>query len=417
MTRSGSRSRAPRRQVLAGVLAGIAAGHTGRSALPGGRAGTLLFTSAGRTCVIGADGTGFRVLQFDVPGQVTWQPAGFLADGRMLLLSMEPRRDGPGRPFDEYYHQTPTHLWAYDPTDGDLTELATRDRRAPFSTPQLVLPNDRLLVQVIRERPGQILSMRLDGSDARPFTTPAEGLPYGMALSPDGTRVAYHIAGPQGYQIWTSDLEGGDRIRIAADPARLCFGPAWSPDSQWLTYEACLSSTDPGHDWSDVCVSRADGSAARDLTSGQAMWFGATYGRPGARGGGSNVPAWSADGGILFPRRQPGAKVPWEYQAQRPDTDHFNRDYKPEAARGGTAICRVAPVTGRTALLTPDAEGVWDFRATPAPDGGSIAFCRAPTGGLPALWIASADGSDPRELSRGIDDAGVDHPRWWPREG
>jgi len=62
----------------------------------------LFFTSAGRTCLIHADGTGLRTLELDVPNQATWQPAGFFPDGRVLLMSMEPRRDGPGRPFEEY---------------------------------------------------------------------------------------------------------------------------------------------------------------------------------------------------------------------------------------------------------------------------------------------------------------------------
>jgi TolB protein len=62
----------------------------------------LFFTSRGKTCLIHADGTGLRTLELDAPNQVTWQPAGFLEDGRVLLLSMEPRLDGPGRPFEEY---------------------------------------------------------------------------------------------------------------------------------------------------------------------------------------------------------------------------------------------------------------------------------------------------------------------------
>lgn len=45
-------------------------------------------------------------------------PAGpALPGGRVVLLSMEPRRDGPGRPFDDYYTQTPTET-ARSPTAG-----------------------------------------------------------------------------------------------------------------------------------------------------------------------------------------------------------------------------------------------------------------------------------------------------------
>jgi TolB protein len=372
----------------------------------------LLFTSAGKTCLVQSDGTGLRTLEFAAPNQATWQPAGFFPDGRVLLLSMEPRRDGPGRPFAEYYHQTPTHLWIYDLERGTLTEIATRDRLAVFYTPALLLGDDRLLVQVVRDAGGQIFSMNLDGSDAREFTRAGEGLPYGLSLSPDGQRVAYHLASPRGYEIWTSDVLGANRVRVAGQADHLYFGPSWSPDGQWLVYQDCHSRTDPGHDWSDVCLGRPDGSEHRVLTEGQAMWFGATYGFPGNRGGGSNVPVWCLDGTILFPRRLPGSKVPWEFQPQRPDTDHFNRDYRPELARGGTEIHQLDPHTGADSALTSNDPPVWDFRCVESPDGHAIAFCRAETGGVPGLWVMNRDGSDPRLLTQGLDERGADHPRW-----
>ena len=374
----------------------------------------LFFTSKGRTFVIGADGSGLRPLEVDRPGQVTWQPTGFLEDGRVLMLSMEARRDGPGRPFDEFYHQTPTHVWAHDLDTGALEELATRDRVAPFYAPQLVLGGGRILMQVIPKRPGQILNMNLDGSDAQEFTGLDEGLPYGMSLSPDGTRVAFHLAGPRGYQIWTSDTRGRDRVLVAADPELLFFGPTWSPDGRWLAYQACRFRTDPGHDWSDVCVGRPDGTGHRLLTQGEAMWFGATYGNPANRGGGSNVPTWTRDGRILFPRRIPGSKVAWEFQAGRPDTDHFNRDFKPAEARGGTEICALDPSSGSVQVLTQGGEGVWDFRCCESSDGALIAFCRARTGEVPELRVMARDDSGMRSLSRGMEGSGADHPRWVP---
>jgi TolB protein len=183
-----------------------------------------------------------------------------------------------------------------------------------------------------------------------------------------------------------------------------------------LVYQDCHFRTDPGHDWSDVCVGRPDGSEHRVLTAGQAMWFGATYGHPGNRGGGSNVPVWTRDGEILFARRLPESNVAWEYQAHRPDTDHFNRDFKPDQARGGTEICRLDPNSGEMARLTRNEPPVWDFRTTEAPDGRLNAFCRAETGGSPALWTMDADGNHPRLLTRGLEDQGADHPRWLPAQ-
>jgi len=376
----------------------------------------FFFVSQGRTILMHADGSGLRQLQFEVPNQATWQPADFFVDGRrVLLLSMEPRRDGPGRPFEEYYTQTPTHLWIHDLDSGALEEIATRGRLAVFYTPALLLCDGRMLVQVVRNQVGQVFSMNLDGSDAREFTKAGEGLPYGFSLSPDGTRVAFHLASPNGYQVWTSDTEGGRRVRVAAQPGHLYFGPAWSPDGAWLAFQDCLAGQDPGHDWSDVCRSRPDGSELRVLTPGQAMWFCATYGHPQNRGGGSNMVTWTRDGAILFPRRLPGSKVAWEFQPQRPDTDHFNRDFKPDLARGGTEICRLDPRDGSLTRLTRSDPPRWDFRASESPDGRWIVFCRAATGDVSGVWIMDSDGRRPRCLTKGLGNQGADHPRWLPQ--
>ena len=258
-----------RRQFLAAAFVPMAAGVSCRSPVGArqsraSRPARFFFVSRGQTALINADGTGLRYLEFDVPNQATWQPVDFFADGyRVLFLSMEPRSDGPGRPFEEYYTQTPTHLWIYDLESGSLKEIATRDRMAAFYAPQLLLEDERMLVQVFRHQAGQIFNMNLDGSDAREFTRAGEGLPYGFSLSPDKRRVAWHLASPAGYQIWTSDLAGSRRIKIAGEGGHLYFGPVWSPDGNWLAYQDCQPGPDPGHDWSDVCVSRPDGSEQR----------------------------------------------------------------------------------------------------------------------------------------------------------
>jgi TolB protein len=321
-----------------------------------------------------------------MPNQVTWQPGPFLSDGRrVIFLSMEARRDGPGRPFDQYYTETPTHLWLYDLDSKSLTEIATKERQEVFYTPQALVSDERVLVQVPRSKVGQVLSMNLDGSDARPFTKGGEGLPYGFSISPDHQRVAFHIASPQGYQVWTSDAEGQNRKLVAAHPDHLYFGPAWSPNGEWLMFQDCHFKTDPGHEASDICLARPDGSDFRVLTTGQAHWFGATYGNPEHRGSGSNMPMWTHDGEILFSRRLPNARTAWEFQANRPDTDHFNRDWKPELARGGTEVCRLNPHTGAITRLTYSDPPTWDFRACESPSAKWIAFCRCAVGETPSL--------------------------------
>lgn len=373
----------------------------------------LLYTTQGRSARIDVAGAHQQYFDFKVPGQATWQPGPIFPDGRRIVfLSMEPRRDGPGKAFDAYYTQTPTHLWLYDLPSGELTELCTQDRVAPFVTPALLIDDERMLVQVVRDGVGQIYNVKLDGSDAREFTQAGEGLPYGLSLSPDGRRVAFHLASPAGYQVWTSDLVGKNRQLIAADPAHLYFGTSWSPDGQSVLFVDCHFQDDPGHDWADVCVARVEGGPHRVLTTGQSMWFAATYGNADTRGGGSNLPSWTRDGKILYPRRRPNSKVAWEYQAQRPDTDHFNRDFKPELAQGGTEICRLDPLDGSCEVLMDNEPGIWDFRAAQSPNGRWVAFCRAATGEAPALWVFDAESGAARELTRGWNDRGADHPKW-----
>lgn len=377
--------------------------------------GRFLFVSRGRTGLASTDKGVIRYLDLQIPGQATWQPGPVFPDGRhVVLLSMEPRRDGPGKPFEKFYTQTPTHLWLHDLDTGTTKELCSASRPAPFLTPALLIGADRLLVQVVRESVGQILNVRLDGSDAREFTRAGEGLPYGLSLSPDGQRVAYHLASPHGYQVWTSDTEGKNRKMIAGHPEHLYFGTNWSPDGKWIVYVDCHFGKDPGHDWADVCIGRADGGEHRVLTTGQAMWFAATYGDPATRGGGSNVPEWTRDGQILFPRRLPDSKVAWEYAADRVDVDHFNRDFHPEKARGGCQICRLDPSNGRVTPLTSAQPGTWDFRSSESPDGRWVVFCRALVGKTPEIWVMPAHGGEARRMTNGIDHLGADHPRWLP---
>ena len=108
---------------------------------------------------------------------------------------------------------TPTHIWIYDAERDALEEIATRERLAAFTTPQLLLKDGRMLVQVIREdKAAQTFSVNLDGTDAREVTRAGEGMPYGLSLSPDGRRLAFHLAGRSGYRIWTTSTAISSRI-------------------------------------------------------------------------------------------------------------------------------------------------------------------------------------------------------------
>jgi len=122
------------------------------------------------------------------------------------------------------------------------------------------------------------------------------------------------------------------------------------------------------------------------------------------------MPQWTRHG-VLFTEQCLVSKTPWEFQSQRPDTDHFNREYRPELARGGTRISQLDPKSGEKRALTEFTEGRWDFRTSPSANGSHILFCRAKVGENPAIWIMDHDGGNQRFLNRGFKNQGADHPR------
>jgi TolB protein len=368
---------------------------------------TISFWSRGRIGLIDPEGGRERYPAFDVPGQANWGVGPEFRDGRVILISYEEGKAWEGK--------LRTRLWMHDWASGSLAEIATRDRPAPFMVPIALLPGEqRLLAGPVVDGEQRIFTMNLDGSDPVPVTRPGDGFAYGVELSPDGRRLAYHLTGPGGlpYRICACDLDGGNRASVAHQPDRLFFGPRWSPDGEWLVFLGCAFLDDPGHDWADIYLSRPDGSECRAATQGQSHWFGTSHGAPETRGGGSDMIAWLDARSVTYTRVAPGSRTAWEFQPDRPDTDHFNRDYKPELAAGGSHVCRLDPFSERFAPITEYRPRVWDFRARLSPDGRRFAFCRAAVGQPSELWIMDADGRNQRLLTRGWEGMGADHPRW-----
>ncbi len=371
---------------------------------------SFFFTTNRQMAMMNTDGTGFRKFEFDIPNQVSWQPGAYFLDGRrMIVLSIEAGKSFTGK--------VPSHMWIYDLKTGSLSEIVPQPRLGPFYTPVLLLPRrERLLASVVIDGESRLYSMTLDGKEQREITHAGEGFSYGFSLSPGGRRLAFHAVGPKpnNYRIFTSNLDGSGRTLVAGHPDHLYFGTSWSPDGEWILFQDCLNKQDPGHDWSDLCVGRPDGSENRVLTQGQSQWFATSYGPAQNHGSGSNMPVWLPDGAITYTRKLPGSKSAWEFQPQRPVTDHFNRDFKPELARGGTEICLLYPKTNVVKRLTHSDPPRWDFRTAVSSDGKQILFSRAATGSPSAIWIMNADGTGQRMLTAGRNNDGADFARWGP---
>ncbi len=399
--------------------AALTAGMAGLSGLKNQNAATAkanpkkgqrlaFLTRTRRIGIINCDGSGLEYLHFDIPGQESWGSGPIFEDGeRMLVTSYEKGKVWEG--------EVRTHIWIYNFSTKELTEIATKNRPSNQLLPAILLPGGkRMITQPTIDGEQRLLSMNLDGSDQVEITKAGDGYTYGASLSPDGTRLAFHVTNTMPYSIFSAKLDGSERKKLASDPDHLFFGTSWSPDGEWVLYQDCLFREDPGHDWSDLWIARPDGSETRRITDGLRHWFGTSYGDPETKGGGSNMPEWSPDGRfITHTRAKTGSLTAWQWANGRPDTDHFNRDYYPEKARGGTDICLVDPETKEFRKITDNEPLAWDFRTVWSPDGKTIAFARARIGEPSGLWLMDADGGNQRFLTLGEKGLGADHHRFF----
>lgn len=375
--------------------------------------GMIFFVSAGRIGAIHPDGGGESYPQFPVPNQSSWYLEHVLPDGKQaVLLSHEPPKN-PNAAYDapDGLAFAPTHLWLYNFADRTVREIKVPSLMRLIGT---IPGQDRFLIHGNVNHVTRLFTCDFDGGNTDEIYSGA-GFAYGTSISTNGKKAAFHITGTPGrpgYEIYVIDLATKERTLIASDPELLQFGPFWSPDGNWLVYQRCLYKQDPGHERSDVVVSRPDGSEHRVLTTGQSHWFATSYGTPKRRGSGSNMPIWSPDGRVTCAMLLPESRTAWQWGTGRPDTDHFNRNYHPEQARGGTQICLIDIDKGKITAITHDDPPTWNFRLCWSPDGSRLAFVRADVGKMSELWVMDADGGNRRMLTRGINGEGVDHPRW-----
>jgi TolB protein len=369
----------------------------------------------GKLEIIGTDGQGHRVLELNRPDIESWGVGPVFADGRRVILT------GFGRG-TVWKGQANVQHFIYDRATGRISDPMLKAQPAPHTTISFLLPGEeRMMIGSLVNGETLLFSCRLDGSELRPVTQPGQGFTYGETLSPDRRRIAFHSVGmsPDAenlYAIFTAHPDGTARTLVDRDEEAYCFGPTWSPDSRWLAYLKCPFKTDPGHDTADLWLARADGSEKHALTAGHPHLFATGFGHPPHYGNGSNLTLWSPTAhAITHSRVSRDAVPPWVWAVNRTDTDHFNRDYRPEQARGGAQLCLVDPFSGKVRALTPATERRWDFRAKWSPAGDKLAFIRADVGGPGQLWVMNADGFGARFLTAGDGDVGVDHPHFLPR--
>lgn len=120
---------------------------------------------------------------------------------------------------------------------------------------------------------GAIWTVNPDGSDPRKLTTPPADKEDGHPTwSPGGTQITFQrrfsCCGPS--EIWIMDADGGNqRVLFTTDGTRSEYAPAWSPDAARVTFTADWPPREAplGHPRNDIWVSDLDGGNSLRLTT------------------------------------------------------------------------------------------------------------------------------------------------------
>ncbi len=215
-------------------------------------------------------GGGPRQVLRELPNRPDPSPFSFLPDSRHVVFAGEFRERTPG-----------THLFVADTASGEhwaLTatpgseqypavspsgqQIAFTDQREDYdlvevpvdgSPPRSVLATSRNETDpswspvgnqyaYVTDRSGsqEIWLRSRDGSLERQLVTTgsfqdATLLLSGLAVSPDGRRVAYQRRGPSGFKVWISAVAGGPAMQLQLDDSYQ-DAPTWSPDGNWIAY-------------------------------------------------------------------------------------------------------------------------------------------------------------------------------------
>ncbi len=242
------------------------------------------------------------------------------------------------------------------------------------------------------------------------------GYPYSFSPSPDGNSFAYHMAledgefNPHGGHTYSVNLmlPDGSRRYVYGEDGKVCFGPVFSPDGQYLAFVLTIPvQTEGDRTFAEICICRPDGTDFRRLTTGNAHYYRTNAGLEKHRTSGSNRVIWTPEGQLIYSRRLPGSQTDVYFDATQ--ANHEEWIYDPTRGKGGCGLTLLDPATGAEVEITPALEGQWDFRPTLSADGKRLLFTRSRFGEATEICLMNRETGETRVITRGTDGVGADH--------
>lgn len=221
---------------------------------------------------------------------------------------------------------------------------------------------------------------------------------YGLAWSPDGTKIAFVWQRDHSREIHVINADGTGEKNLSPIPANDQY-PAWSPGGSRIAF---TSGNPPyGSIAFDICVMNPDGTGRSRLTQGPA-------------GIGDSGPHWSPDEKrIAFSRHEQGNSEVYVMNAdgsgQRNLTQSPRLDFCRGWSREGKKILFESNRTGNWDIyvMNADGRGQTNLTRNPAddsgpswsPDGRKIAFTRRQQNASGEIYMMDADGTNQRRIT------------------